>query len=263
MGQIKMIETAVIPAAGYGSRMGPLTMVIPKEMFPLGRIPIIEYTIRELASSGIRRICIVIRRGKEVIKAYFDKRKRLFERVELHFAYQKAPLGLGDAMRRAKKFIGGAPFIMAIPDQLLLSKEPATRQLLDACKNTGGIWSSMVKVPRDEIEFFRGSRPMKYKRDNEGRCVIKDIPSNGNSPIRGFGRTLFLPEALEYMTEEYINDRTGEVDLLKTFQALKKEFPLYGIILEGTPCDIGTWDGYYFYQPVILDHLNLNEKFSC
>lgn len=120
-----------------------------------------------------------------------------------------------------------------------------------------------MKVPRDEIEFFRGSRPMKYKRDNEGRCVIKDIPSNGNSPIRGFGRTLFLPEALEYMTEEYINDRTGEVDLLKTFQALKKEFPLYGIILEGTPCDIGTWDGYYFYQPVILDHLNLNEKFSC
>lgn len=119
-----------------------------------------------------------------------------------------------------------------------------------------------MEVPKDEIKFFRGSRPLKYRRDNENRCVIDRISADGNSLIRGFGRTLFLPEALEYMTEEYINDRTGEVDLLKIFRALKKEFPLYGIILKGAPCDIDTWEGYYFYQPKILGHPNSSGKLS-
>jgi UTP--glucose-1-phosphate uridylyltransferase len=257
-----MIETAVIPAAGFGLRMGPLTMLIPKEMFPLGHMPIIEFTIRELVSSGIKRICIVIRKGKEVIKEYLNRRRTFYKRVELRFAYQKAPLGLGDAIKTAKSFIEGAPFVMAIPDQLLLSKKPATRQLLDACNNIGGIWSSMVEIPKDEIEFFRGSRPLKYRRENRNRYIIDSISADGNSRIRGFGRTLFLPEALEYMTEEYMNDQTGEVDLLKTFRALKKEFPLYGIILKGAPCDIGSWEGYYFYQPRILEHPTSSGKFS-
>lgn len=64
----------------------------------------------------------MIRKSKEVIKEYLNTRKTLYKKVELHFAYQKAPLGLGDAIKSAKKFIEGAPFVMAIPDQILLSK---------------------------------------------------------------------------------------------------------------------------------------------
>jgi len=70
-----MVEKAVIPSAGYGLRMGPLTQAIPKEMLPLGYLPLIGHAIIELASSGIKRICIVIRKGKETIKEYFDRRK--------------------------------------------------------------------------------------------------------------------------------------------------------------------------------------------
>jgi UTP--glucose-1-phosphate uridylyltransferase len=257
-----LIESAVVPAAGYGLRMGPLTTVIPKEMFPLGDLPVIEYTVLELVSCGIKRICIVIRKKKEVIREYFHRRKALYKRVELHFAYQKAPLGLGDAIRKAEDFIKGVPFVMAIPDQILLSERPATRQLLDACKNEEGIWNSMVKIPRDEMHFFKDSRPFKYRKKKKGFYFIEDISTDGTSLIRGFGRTIFLPEAFEYMREEFINDQTGEVDLLKTFQALKNKFPLYGVVLEGRPCDIGTWEGYYFYQPIILNYLNSKEKSS-
>lgn len=255
-----LIESAVVPAAGYGLRMRPLTTVIPKEMLPCGNLPMIENTLLELVSSGIRRICIVIRKNKEVIREYFHGRKALYEKVELHFAYQKAPLGLGDAIRKAKDFIRGTPFVMAIPDQILLSKRPATKQLLDACKNRKGIWNSMVKIPKNEIHFFKGSRPFKYRRVKSDFYFIEDISTDETSLIRGFGRTIFVPEALEYMKEEFINDRTGEVDLLKTFQALKKRFPLYGMVLEGRPCDLGTWEGYYFYQPIILDYLKPKER---
>jgi len=256
-----MIETAVVPAAGYGSRMEPLTIAIPKEMFPIGHLPIIEHTIIELVSSGIKRICIVIREGKEVIREYFNKRKKLYEQVELYFTFQKAPLGLGDAMRKAKDFIKGTPFVMAIPDQILLSEISATKQLLDACQRDAGIWNSMVKIPKNEMVFFKGSRPFKYRRESGDLCFIEDISTDETSLIRGFGRTVFLPEALEYMTEEFINDKTGEVDFLKTFQALKNSFPLYGIILKGKPCDIGTWEGYYFYQRFILNYLNSNQRY--
>jgi dTDP-glucose pyrophosphorylase len=68
----------------------------------------------ELVASGIKRICVVIRKGKEVIKDYLNGRKALYKEIEFHFAYQREPLGLGDAMRRAKEFIGGDLFMMAI-----------------------------------------------------------------------------------------------------------------------------------------------------
>jgi UTP--glucose-1-phosphate uridylyltransferase len=260
--RMEEIETAVVPAAGYGSRMRPLTTFIPKEMFPLGSLPVIEHTIAELVSSGIKRICVVIRKGKEVIKEYLDSRRSLYEKSEFEFVYQKAPLGLGDALRTAKDFIRGTSFVMAIPDQILLSKRSATRQMLDVCKSGFGIWNSMVQIPKKEMDFFKGSRPFKYKKGDGKYYLIQDISTDQTSKIRGFGRTVFLPDALEYMTEEFINHETGEVDFLKTYQALKNQFPLYGFLLEGRPCDIGTWEGYYYYQKIILRHLCSKEKIA-
>ena len=258
--RMKGIETAVVPAAGYGSRMRPLTAFVPKEMLPLGSLPVIEHTIAELVSSGIKRICVVIRKEKEVIREYLHSRQSFYEDVKLEFVYQKAPLGLGDALRTAKDFVQGTSFVMAIPDQILLSERSATRQMLDVCKSGFGIWNSMVQIPKKEMDFFKGSRPFEYKKSEGEFYLIEDISTNETSSMRGFGRTVFLPEALEYMTEEFINCETGEVDFLKTYQALKNQFPLYGFVLEGRPCDIGTWEGYYFYQPKVLRFLSSREK---
>ena len=254
------IETAVVPAAGYGSRMRPLTAFVPKEMLPLGSLPVIEHTIAELVSSGIKRICVVIRKEKEVIREYLHSRQSFYEDVKLEFVYQKAPLGLGDALRTAKDFVQGTSFVMAIPDQILLSERSATRQMLDVCKSGYGIWNSMVNIPKKERKFFKGSRPFECKKSEGEFYLIEDISTNETSSMRGFGRTVFLPEALEYMTEEFINHETGEVDFLKTYQVLKNQFPLYGFVLEGRPCDIGTWEGYYFYQPKVLRFLSSREK---
>lgn len=249
-----MIDTAVIPAAGQGLRMRSLTEVLPKEILPLGHFAMIEYAVRELLASGIKRVCVVIRKGKEVIQEYLLSRKQFYNKAELYFAYQDKPLGLGDAIRQAKDFVGGVSFVMAIPDQILISEVPATKQLLDVSKGTDGIWSSMVEIPGDEISFFEGSRSFKYRKHTKDVYVIEGISTDESTQIRGFGRTVFLPEALDYMTEEYINEETGEVDLLKTFQALKDHFPLYGATLKGVPCDLGTWEGYHYYQQKVLNY---------
>ena len=151
---------------------------------------------------------------------------------------------------------------MAIPDQILLSNVLATRQLLNASKGEIAIWNSMVRIQPDEFSFFKGSRPFDSKRISEELCIIEDILSDENSLIRGFGRTIFMPEVFEFMTKGYINEKTGEVDFLKTFKALKNSFKLYGILLKGNACDIGSWEGYYYYLPVILNHMGLEARTS-
>lgn len=250
--RMRKVKTAVVPAAGYGSRMGPLTNVIPKEMFPLGSIPMIEHTIAELVSSGIKRIGVVIRNGKEVIREYLESRKSLYPESEFEFVFQKEPLGLGDALWCARDFIQGAPFVMAIPDQVLISEQAATLQLLEASEGVDGIWNSMVQIRRNEMAFFKGARSVRYKKVNREVFVIEDISTDITSRVRAFGRTVFLPEALDYMSKQSVNDVSGEVDLLKTFYALKEKFRLFGVLLKGRPCDLGTWEGYYFYQQTIL-----------
>jgi len=62
------------------------------------------------------------------------------------------------------------------------------------------------------------------------------------------------------MSVKYMNDQTGEVDLLKTFKALKDNFPLYGTVLDGMPCDLGSWEGYYYYQCSVFKNLRSAEK---
>src|SRR5215210_1364241 len=102
-----MIRKAVIPAAGFGSHMLPITKSIPKEMLPVGRKPMIQHVLEEAILSGIKQVCIIIREGKEVIRDYFcapypaerksDKQteelERLKESCELSFVYQPSPLG--------------------------------------------------------------------------------------------------------------------------------------------------------------------------
>jgi UTP--glucose-1-phosphate uridylyltransferase len=253
----KVIEIAIIPAAGFGRRMEPLTTFFPKEMFPLGRLPMIEHTIIELKRSGIKGVCVVVRKGKEVIEEYL--RSRRYKEIEISFTYQRRPLGIGDALRRAKEFVGGTPFVMALPDQILLSEKPATRQLLEQSKETKGIWNSMVKIPKKEFRFFPGARSFRFQRANRKVYLLKGFSHDKSLSIRAFGRTVFLPEALDYMTRKYMNDETGEVDFLKTYEAIQKKFPLYGTVLRGIPCDLGTWEGYYYYLPTIIRFIRQEE----
>jgi UTP--glucose-1-phosphate uridylyltransferase len=253
-----MTDIAVVPAAGYGKRMFPLSLAVPKEMLPVGRIPLVELTIRELAASGIKKICIVLRAGKELIRHYLDRRRETWDYgVEIFYVSQEAPLGLGDALRAAEDFIQNRPFVMAIPDQVLLAPMPATAQLLKGAQATAheGIWSSLVRVPKSELPFFAGARPFSWTKAGDGDyLVIKGFSTNAGTTLRGFGRTLFLPAALGFMTEDYKNEVSGEVDLEKTFNTLKEMVPLYGMELQGVPCDLGTWEGYYHYLSKVLKH---------
>lgn len=238
----------IVPAAGMGTRMGPLSKAVPKEMLPFGRYPLVEHAVAELTASGIEEICVVIREGKESLRSYLEMRREAFLPSRLSFATQEEPLGLGDALRRAAPLVADRPFLMAIPDQVLLSATPAAAQLLGAWGGGDELWNSLVRIPPGAESFFAGARPFRLHRDRSGRLVVDGILDGGDSPLRGFGRTLFPPGAMEYMTRAYGSPETGEVDLLRSTRALLAEFPSFGLELEGEPCDLGTWEGYLHFQ---------------
>ena len=132
-------------------------------MFPLGRLPMIEHTIIELKRSGIKRICVVIRKGKEVIEEYLKGRK--YKEIEIILCLpEEAPwhrrcTSKGKGFCR-KKLLLSWPF----QTRCFYSKKPATRQLLEQKEGTGGIWNSMVKDPEKGSPFFHGGSVLQISK---------------------------------------------------------------------------------------------------
>ena len=137
-----MIKQAIIPLAGLGTRLLPLTSVFAKELLPINGKPGIEYIIDECIEAGIKEIIFIISKKKIMIKNYFyndvffkkiikkkkDKRisneykKILKYKKMIKFVYQNKPLGTGDAVLKTKKFIKDKFFLMLLPDDLIIKK---------------------------------------------------------------------------------------------------------------------------------------------
>ncbi|MCK4821771.1 hypothetical protein KA005_38750, partial [bacterium] len=215
----------------------------------------------------IRDIGIVIRKGKEVIQDYFEalikssdsmwgNLKHELSGTRLDFIFQKRPLGLGNAIYEAGRFINELPFIMIIPDQFVFSRVPATRQLLNAARgNFQAVWSTLVAVPEEELHFFPGARRFELTNRIGKIWEVTGIrDGSGHSKeesLLGFGRSFFPAGALDFFTDEFLNPVTGEVDLLPSFDALIKEYRNYAVLLEGKAMDFGTWEGYERFSKTI------------
>ena len=137
-----MIKQAIIPLAGLGTRLLPLTSVFPKELLPINGKPGIEYILDECIDAGIKEVIFIISKKKKMIKTYFyndnfykkiikkKKDKRIKEEYKkilkykkmIKFVYQNKPLGTGDAVLKTKKFIKHNFFLMLLPDDLIIKR---------------------------------------------------------------------------------------------------------------------------------------------
>jgi UTP--glucose-1-phosphate uridylyltransferase len=127
-------ERAIVPAAGYGTRLRPLTRAIPKEMLPLGRRPVLEYVVQELKEAGIGRILFVVSPAKDMIRAYFGDGSE--HGVSCEYALQPRMLGLGDAILRGEEWAGGRPFVVAFGDCIVRSAHAVGSRPLDRMLRT-------------------------------------------------------------------------------------------------------------------------------
>jgi len=113
---------AVIPAAGHGTRLRPLTSITPKEMLPLGRKPAVEYIVEELHAAGINDIIFVVSPSKPRIQEYFGE-STCQGQVRVRYVIQEPQRGLADAILQAEEAVAGEQFVVALGDSVIVSRQ--------------------------------------------------------------------------------------------------------------------------------------------
>lgn len=243
-----MIRKAVIPAAGLGTRMYPVTRVVPKELLPVGTKPIIHYTIEDLTSSGIDEIFVVINKKKNLIKEYLTL--TFTEKCKLYFGYQEFPSGVPDALKVAEGFVNKENFVLAMPDVLFFDDEPLTKQLLMKSEGIEGNVGACLKVPSSRIKEFGYGNSLQFKEVS--RNVFEVVSFTGQKKhstsvlsfnLRGAGRTILSPKVFTYM--EKINRPRGEFTDLQLYEAMIEFGERFFVVcVKGTIFDVGTPLGF-------------------
>lgn len=242
-----MIKKAVIPAAGLGTRMLPLTKAQPKEMLPLASKPCIQYIIEELASCGVEQALIITGPKKRAIEDHFDKDNALnnmlqasaqqdllealeYEDMNIQFFYtrQSRAAGLGDAINHAANFINGDPFVVALGDSVIHSEEriPLLQRMIEQYNKTS---DSLVLGTR-EVLLENVSKYGIVKPKGSADCDVVEVddvvekPSPKTAPSTlAFAARYILPARIFDALERTSPGKGGEVQLTDGIRLLLKE----------------------------------------
>ncbi len=217
------VDLAVVPVAGRGTRLLPLTKSQPKEMLPVGRKPVVQYVVEELARCGVGRLLFVTGPGKTAIENHFDIDAELidqlresgkeellaelaFEREELQYFYtrQRRQLGLGHAVLCAQPVVGRQPFVVALGDSIIgLNAESRIVQLMIEQFETSAADAVIAfeEVPRDEVVYYGIAHPRDGQTevfelaDLIEKPAISEAPSN----LAVAARYVFSPVVFDYL----------------------------------------------------------------
>ncbi|MCG3166977.1 MAG: UTP--glucose-1-phosphate uridylyltransferase [Bacteroidia bacterium] len=255
----KKITKAVIPAAGFGTRLLPATKAQPKEMLVVVDKPVIQYVVEEAVASGITDILIIISEGKEVLREHFRADEELEKVLEqkgkseelnaikslnhltnIHLEYQPEQKGLGDAISYAEKFVNGEPFAVLLGDTIIESERPLTLQLAEVFDEYKNPVIALQEVPLSiahRYGVFVGENVA--ERLFKGKELIekpaKDkIPSN----LVFAGRYVLTPEIFDAIrkTKRGVNN---EIQLTDAIRILMNEQSIYGLAFDGERHDVG------------------------
>jgi UTP--glucose-1-phosphate uridylyltransferase len=259
-----MIQKAVIPAAGFGTRFLPATKAQPKEMLSVVDKPLIQYSVEEAVGAGIKSIGIIISRGKAAIEDHFDKSpelerfldekgktafldevRRISNLAEFCYIRQKEALGLGHAIQMAEDYVGDRPFAVLLPDDIFDCEKPCIRQLIDAYTEFN---ASVIVLGRTDEEGTKKYGIIKPKQVAERVFKIEDLvekpgPENAFSDLAVIGRYVFTPGIFEAIkrTEP---DKRGEIQITDAIRLLLETQPVYGYLFEGKRYDAGDKLGF-------------------
>ena len=253
------VRTAVIPAAGYGTRFLPVSKAVPKEMLPLVDRPVIQYAVEQAVEAGIERIILVTSAGKEATEAYFsiapeleaalearahvklDEVRRVSRMVELVPVEQAEPLGLGHAVLCARDAVGGEPFVVYLPDEIVLGEPSVTRQLLDASERLGGSVTGVIEVAPAEVSRYGVIAGEQVEERAWRLSGLVEKPPVGEAPsnLAITGPYVLSPAIFEALASVEAG-AIGEIQLTDGLDALAKREPVFAYRFEGERFDAGT-----------------------
>jgi len=259
------IRKAVIPAAGLGTRMLPVTKSMPKEMLPVLNKPVIQYVVEEAIKAGIDDILIITGKGKRAIEDYFDRnfeleyylreRGKLEElkqveeiggMVDIYYVRQKKPLGLGDAILYAEKHVNGEPFAVLLGDDIIVSEKPGIGQLIETYERFRSPVLGVETVSWDDVEKYgiiRGE-PLEKGLYRVRYLVEKPKKEEAPSNVAIVGRYLLEPEIFDALREVEPDER-GEIQLTYGLRLLvRRDKRMVAKVIWGRRYDVGTLEGW-------------------
>jgi UTP--glucose-1-phosphate uridylyltransferase len=281
---MKKIRKAVLPVAGFGTRVLPATKTIPKEMLPVVDRPALQYVVDEAREAGIEHFVFVTGRNKGAIEDYFDRayeleyslrqkgKTEIYEALDkdtpeagtMSFVRQQSALGLGHAIWCARDVIGDDPFAILLPDVLVKAKTSCLAQMVEAYNDVGGNIIAVDQVPHERVSSYGVIAP---KGTAEGQRLIEmsgmvekpkveDAPSN----LKITGRYILQPEIMDILKTQAAG-AGGEIQLTDAMATLMKEQSFHAYEYEGEDYDCGSKYGYF--EAVLayaIDHPEIGEQ---
>jgi UTP--glucose-1-phosphate uridylyltransferase len=260
----KKVRKAVFPAAGLGTRFLPATKVSPKEMLPLVDKPLIQYVVEEAVASGIESVIIVTGRGKSAIEDHFDVSfeleallrergkedelrlvRRITDMARFSYVRQREALGLGHAILQARDLVGDEPFAVMLSDDIIDSKTPALRQLLDVYEKYDAPVVATMEVEGEVISRFGA---LDVQEVTDGVYRIKDMvekPPLAEAPsnLAIIGRYVLTPDIFDEIASTRPG-AIGEIQITDAMRALLQKRDFYAVRFEGTRYDAGDKLGF-------------------
>ena len=260
------IKKAVIPAAGLGTRMLPISRAVPKEMLPIVDRPAISYLVDEAIASGITDILIITNRDKEMIEDYFDispeyeqklissgktaEIDAMYEcatRANVYFIRQKVTKGLGHAVGCARAFVGDEPFVVLYGDDVIFSKKPVCRQLIEAYEKYGRAVCGVKEVPDELVSKYCSLKTAPIEGSDNCFFVDDMIEKPRKDQVWSnysiLGRVLLTPDVFDIL-EDLPAGVGGEIQLTDAMKQLAQTVGMTAVDFEGIRYDMGSKLGF-------------------
>jgi UTP--glucose-1-phosphate uridylyltransferase len=263
------VRKAVLPVAGLGTRFLPATKAQPKEMLPIVDKPLVQYAVEEVAASGISLAIFVTGRGKDAIEDHFDVsfelehqlagrgKEGLREQIrsisgllQMTYIRQKEALGLGHAILTARDLVGDEPFAVVLSDDVIDSRVPCIKQMVEVFQRYGRSVVAIQRVPRNAVSSYGIIKGYAVQDQAwNGRLfriddmVEKPEPRKAPSDLAIIGRYILTPAIFEELGATR-RGAGGEIQLTDALCRLLAKEPIYGFLFEGKRYDAGDKLGF-------------------
>jgi len=252
---------AILPVAGLGTRFLPATKAQPKEMLTIVDKPVIQYIVEEVVASGIKEIILITSQSKRAIEDYFDRNfeleyhlakagkkealkevRRISGLANFYYVRQKEMAGNGDAILCAKNLIGDEPCAVLFGDDVIDSKIPCLKQMIDVFEKYNDPVIAVERVSKKDIQRYGSVEVVKLEKRvyQIKRIVEKPKPNKAPSNLGVVGRYIITPEIFEALEKLKPKIQKKELGITDAFQfLLKNNRPVYAYEFNGLRFDCG------------------------
>jgi UTP--glucose-1-phosphate uridylyltransferase len=260
------VRTAVIPAAGFGTRFLPATKAVPKELLPIVDRPTIQYIVEECARAGLSDVLLVTAQGKSAIEDHFDvalgleqalrdkgkdallaEVQHATELATVHSIRQGEALGLGHAILQARTHVGDdASFVVALGDDVVDPDSDFLERMIEQHEATGRPVVALMDVEASEVDKYGIARTEPTDTDGVVRItglVEKPDPADAPSTLAVIGRYV-LPGSIFPVLADTPPGAGGEIQVTDALHTMAQDEPIIGVRLDDVRHDAGDKLGF-------------------